>query len=69
MPKLNGDLSWLYALTAGLHCEHGYAHSSAVDRDCRRHGVGQHRLVVSDEGPHLGFDTFAYPGDDAQTRG
>jgi len=64
MPKI--DLkSVLALLTAGLVVSTGVPIGAPSLGDVVTDASSQIAENLSDEGPHLGFDTFAYPGDEA----
>lgn len=64
MPKI--DLkSVLALLTAGLVVSTGVPIGAPSLGDVVTNASSQIADNLSDEGPHLGFDTFAYPGDEA----
>lgn len=64
MPKI--DLkSVLAVLTAGLVVSTGVPIGAPSLGDVVTNASTQIADNLSDEGPHLGFDTFAYPGDEA----
>lgn len=64
MPKI--DLkSVLALLTAGLVVSTGVPIGAPSLGDVVTDASAQIADNLSDEGPHLGFDTFAYPGDEA----
>ena len=64
MPKI--DLRTVLALlTAGLIISTGAPIEAPSLGDVVSKASTQIAENLSDEGPHLGFDTFAYPGDEA----